>query len=79
MTYYENFTKFGHLDQVDVIVVPDRKTPAESVFALRGDVCEGIANQVSDDRGTGKLSDRASAFGPIRYPTIRTTAATSGT
>ena len=26
-TYYENFAKFGHLDQVDVIVVPDRKTP----------------------------------------------------
>jgi hypothetical protein len=25
--YYENFAKFGHLDQVDVIVVPDRKTP----------------------------------------------------
>ena len=28
--YYENFQKFGHLDQVDVIVVPDRKTPAEA-------------------------------------------------
>src|SRR5437870_5691904 len=26
--YFENFERFGHLDQVDVIVVPDRKTPA---------------------------------------------------
>jgi Reversibly glycosylated polypeptide len=27
-TYYENFHRFGHLDDVEVIVVPDRKTPA---------------------------------------------------
>lgn len=25
--YFENFRRFGHLDKVDVIVVPDRKTP----------------------------------------------------
>ena len=29
-TYYENFRKFGHLDQVEVIVVPDRKTPSRA-------------------------------------------------
>src|SRR5262245_37521210 len=26
--YRKNFERFGHLDQVDVIVIPDRKTPA---------------------------------------------------
>src|SRR5690348_11742546 len=26
-TYYENFKSFGHLDDVTVIVIPDRKTP----------------------------------------------------
>jgi hypothetical protein len=26
-TYYENFSEFGHLDDVEVIVIPDRKTP----------------------------------------------------
>ncbi len=26
--YYRNFEKFGRLDQVEVIVIPDRKTPA---------------------------------------------------
>jgi Reversibly glycosylated polypeptide len=31
-TYRENFRKFGHLDEVDVIVVPDRKTP-EGTYA----------------------------------------------
>jgi hypothetical protein len=25
--YYENFQRFGHLDQVEFIVIPDRKTP----------------------------------------------------
>jgi hypothetical protein len=25
--YYENFRRFGHLDDVEVIVIPDRKTP----------------------------------------------------
>ena len=29
--YFENFQKFGHLDEVSVIVIPDRKTP-ESVY-----------------------------------------------
>ena len=29
-TYYENARKFGHLDALNVIVVPDRKTPAEA-------------------------------------------------
>jgi hypothetical protein len=27
-TYYRNFERYGHLDQVDVIVIPDKKTPA---------------------------------------------------
>jgi hypothetical protein len=26
-TYYENFKSFGHLEDVEVIVIPDRKTP----------------------------------------------------
>src|ERR1041384_674361 len=26
-SYYENFLRYGHLDDVQVIVVPDRKTP----------------------------------------------------
>jgi hypothetical protein len=25
--YYRNFERFGHLDQVEIIVIPDRKTP----------------------------------------------------
>ena len=28
--YYENFRKFGHLDQVIVFVIPDRKTPGHA-------------------------------------------------
>ena len=28
--YYENFERFGHLEQVEVIVIPDRKTPPET-------------------------------------------------
>lgn len=27
-TYHRNFEHYGHLDQVDVIVIPDKKTPA---------------------------------------------------
>ena len=30
--YYRNFLRFGHLDDVEVIVIPDRKTP-ESTYA----------------------------------------------
>jgi hypothetical protein len=26
--YYDNFSKYGHLDEIDVIVIPDKKTPA---------------------------------------------------
>jgi hypothetical protein len=29
-TYYENFSSFGRLDDIEVIVIPDRKTPAEA-------------------------------------------------
>lgn len=29
-SYYENLERFGHLDQTDVIVIPDRKTPPEA-------------------------------------------------
>jgi hypothetical protein len=28
-SYFDNFKSFGHLDQVEVIVVPDRKTPSQ--------------------------------------------------
>jgi len=27
-TYFENFRKYGHLEQTEVILIPDRKTPA---------------------------------------------------
>src|SRR5690242_12431049 len=28
--YYANFKKYGHLEQVEVILIPDRKTPASA-------------------------------------------------
>ncbi len=33
--YCENFRRFGHLDQVEVIIIPDRKTPAETFERAR--------------------------------------------
>lgn len=38
--YYENFKKFGHLDDVEVIVIPDRKTPKEAYTR-----CEDLAKR----------------------------------
>lgn len=62
--YYENFKKFGHLDQVDVIVIPDRKTPAAaysrcaevSAKGLRTK-CPTIAEQEEFLRSVGLRSD----------------------
>jgi hypothetical protein len=28
--YFQNFEQYGHLDDVDIYVIPDRKTPAQS-------------------------------------------------
>jgi hypothetical protein len=33
--YFENFASFGHLDEVEVIVIPDRKTPAATYERAR--------------------------------------------
>jgi hypothetical protein len=30
-TYYANFKSFGHLDDVEVMVIPDRKTPEKRI------------------------------------------------
>ena len=37
--YYQNIERFGHLDQVEVVVVPDRKTP-KTVFERARSVCD---------------------------------------
>ena len=34
--YFENFKRFRHLDHVEVIVIPDRKTPAEAYQRCHG-------------------------------------------
>src|SRR5579871_1620346 len=36
--YRDNFARHGHLDQVDVIVIPDRKTPSAAF-----ETCEHLA------------------------------------
>jgi hypothetical protein len=62
--YYENFAKFGHLDQVEVIVVPDRKTPEKaysrcaeaSAKGLRI-VCPTIAEQETFLNSVGLRTD----------------------
>ena len=28
--YFQNFEQYGHLDNVDIYVIPDRKTPAQA-------------------------------------------------
>jgi hypothetical protein len=40
--YYENFKRFGHLDQVEVIVIPDRKTPAATYERARRLTAQGL-------------------------------------
>ena len=62
--YYENFAKFGHLDQVEVIVVPDRKTP-EKAYSRCAEVsakglrtaCPTIAEQETFLNGVGLRTD----------------------
>jgi hypothetical protein len=38
--YRNNFERYGHLDDVDVVVIPDRKTPPAAF-----ETCEGMARQ----------------------------------
>ena len=38
--YYDNLSKFGHLDQVNFIVIPDKKTPAKA-----WETCKKYANK----------------------------------
>jgi len=41
-TYYENFRDFGHLDDVEVIVIPDRKTPERAYSRCREISAKGL-------------------------------------
>src|SRR5579883_105909 len=41
--YYVNFKKYGHLDAVDVIVIPDRKTPDSMARRCRDLASKGLA------------------------------------
>lgn len=38
--YYANFKRYGHLEQVEVILIPDRKTPASA-----RQLCEKLSNR----------------------------------
>jgi hypothetical protein len=40
--YCENFARFGHLDDVEVIIIPDRKTPAATYERARGISGKGL-------------------------------------
>jgi hypothetical protein len=41
-SYYHNFDKFGHLDQIEVIVIPDKKTPASAWERCRDLTARGV-------------------------------------
>jgi hypothetical protein len=74
--YFANFAEHGHLEQVQVIVIPDRKTPP-TVF-LR---CADLRNRGLDVVcPTLEQQERAHCASlRISYPTIRTTGATWAT
>jgi hypothetical protein len=40
--YFENFKRFGHLDQVEVVIIPDRKTPAATFERARRLNAQGL-------------------------------------
>ena len=42
MDYTENFKRYGHLDQIEVIVIPDEKTPAAAYERCRALAGQGV-------------------------------------